>query len=40
MVNNLDWNDDWVFYDSRFNIFHSEDEVLPRYSKEKQQTLK
>jgi hypothetical protein len=30
-VNNLDWNDDWVFYDSRFNILHSEDEVFLRF---------
>lgn len=27
-VNNLDWDDDWVFYDSRFNLFHGDDEVF------------
>jgi hypothetical protein len=30
-VNNSDWNDDWVFYDSRFNILHSEDEVSLKF---------
>jgi hypothetical protein len=30
-VNNSDWNDDWVFYDSRFNILHSEDEVFLKF---------
>lgn len=30
-VNNTDWNDDWVFYDSRFRIFRAEDEVFLRF---------
>ena len=27
-VNNYDWEDDWVFYDPRFNLLYCEDEVL------------
>lgn len=30
-VNNFDWNDDWVFYDSRFNILHAEDNIFLRF---------
>ena len=30
-VNNFDWNDDWVFYDSRFNILYAEDDIFPRF---------
>ncbi len=30
-VNNQDWNDDWVFYDPRFNLMGSDDEVLLRF---------
>jgi len=30
-VNNSDWNDDWVFYDPRFNILHSKDELFLRF---------
>lgn len=30
-VNNYDWSDDWVFYDPRFNLLHSEDEVFLRF---------
>ena len=27
-VNNFDWDDDWVFYDSRFNLMNGDDETL------------
>jgi hypothetical protein len=27
-VNNFDWGDDWVFYDSRFNLMNGDDETL------------
>jgi AbiJ N-terminal domain 3 len=30
-VNNYDWADDWVFYDSRFNILHASDEQFLRF---------
>lgn len=31
-VNNpMDWEDDWIFYDSRFNLLHGDDEVFLRF---------
>ncbi len=27
-VNNFDWDDDWVFYDSRFNLMNGDDETF------------
>ena len=30
-VNNYDWDDDWVFTDSRFDLLHCEDETLLRF---------
>lgn len=27
-INNHDWDDDWVFYDSRFNLMNGDDEVF------------
>ena len=30
-VMNSDWEPDWVFYDSRFNLLHGEDEVFLRF---------
>jgi hypothetical protein len=30
-VNNYDWSDDWVFYDSRFNILHAADNDFLRF---------
>ncbi len=30
-VNNYDWDDDWVFYDSRFELMHGSDEKLLRF---------
>lgn len=30
-VNNYDWNDDWVFYDRRFNILHAPDAVFLQF---------
>lgn len=27
-VNNYDWDDDWVFSDSRFNLAHGDDDVV------------
>jgi hypothetical protein len=30
-VNNYDWDDDWVFYDSRFELQRGDDEVLLRF---------
>jgi hypothetical protein len=30
-VNNFDWEDDWVFYDSRFNLLTGDDEVFLRF---------
>ncbi|MBF0420387.1 MAG: hypothetical protein HQL78_09510 [Magnetococcales bacterium] len=29
--NNLDWDDDWVFFDSRFNLLKGPDETLLRF---------
>ena len=31
MEMNRDWSDDWVFYDSRFNLFDGTDETLLRF---------
>ena len=30
-VNNYDWEDDWVFYDDRFNLLSGDDEVLLQF---------
>lgn len=30
-VNNLDWEDDWVYYDQRFNLLNGDDEVFLRF---------
>ncbi|MFW0777149.1 MAG: abortive infection family protein [Rickettsiales bacterium] len=30
-INNYDWDDDWVFYDSRFDIKNGDDEILLRF---------
>jgi hypothetical protein len=30
-VNNYDWNDDWVFYDTRFNILWVKDEIFLKF---------
>lgn len=30
-INNHDWEDDWVFYDSRFNLMNGDDEVFLRF---------
>lgn len=30
-INNYDWEDHWVFYDSRFNLINGDDEVLLRF---------
>jgi hypothetical protein len=30
-VNNFDWDDDWVFYDRRFNLLGGDDEVFLRF---------
>lgn len=30
-VNNFDWDDDWVFHDSRFNLSNGDDELLLRF---------
>lgn len=27
-VNNYDWDEDWVFYDSRFNLMNGDDETF------------
>jgi len=27
-INNLDWDDDWVFYDSRFNLMNGDDDLF------------
>jgi len=29
--NNLDWDDDWIFYDDRFNLLHGDDELFLRF---------
>lgn len=33
-VINSDWNDDWVFYDRRFNLLNADDEVFLRFLSE------
>ncbi len=30
-VNNFDWDEDWVFYDRRFNLLNGDDEVFLRF---------
>ncbi len=31
-INNLfDWDDDWVFYDQRFNLMNSDDDIFLRF---------
>ncbi len=30
-INNYDWDDDWVFYDSRFNLMNGDDETFLRW---------
>lgn len=30
-INNYDWDDDWVFYDSRFNLMNGDDETFLRF---------
>jgi len=30
-INNYDWDDDWVFYDPRFNLMNGDDETLLRF---------
>lgn len=30
-VNNYDWDDDWIFYDTRFDLMHGSDEQLLRF---------
>lgn len=30
-VNNYDWDDNWVFYDSRFQLMNGDDEILLRF---------
>jgi len=30
-INNDDWDDDWVFYDKRFNLMNSDDEIFLRF---------
>ena len=30
-VNNLDWDDDWIFYDDRFNLLSGDDEMFLRF---------
>lgn len=30
-INNYDWNDDWVFYDPRFNLLYAPDENFLRF---------
>lgn len=33
-VNNFDWENDWVFYDDRFNILYGDDEIFLRFLSE------
>jgi hypothetical protein len=33
-INNNDWEDDWVFADSRFNLLNGDDEILLRFLSE------
>jgi hypothetical protein len=30
-VNNLDWDEDWIFYDPRFNLINGDDEIFLRF---------
>jgi hypothetical protein len=30
-INNHDWDDDWVFFDSRFDLLHGDDELFLRF---------
>lgn len=30
-INNSDWQDDWIFYDSRFNLIYCEDETFLKF---------
>jgi hypothetical protein len=30
-VNNFDWDEDWVFYDSRFGLMNGDDEIFLRF---------
>lgn len=30
-INNFDWEDDWVFHDTRFNLLYGDDEVFLRF---------
>lgn len=30
-INNLDWDDDWFFYDRRFNLLSGDDEIFLRF---------
>ena len=30
-INNFDWDEDWVFHDSRFNLMNGDDEVFLRF---------
>lgn len=30
-INNFDWDDDWLFYDSRFGLMNGDDEVFLRF---------
>lgn len=30
-INNFDWDDDWIFRDSRFNLLNGDDEMLLRF---------
>jgi hypothetical protein len=30
-INNDDWSNDWVFYDSRFNLLHAPDEDAKQF---------
>jgi len=30
-INNFDWDDDWIFYDSRFNLLNGDDDVFLRF---------
>jgi hypothetical protein len=33
-INNYDWDDDWVFYDTRFNLLSGDDDALLRFLSE------
>ncbi|MGE4555845.1 MAG: hypothetical protein AB7D07_03385 [Desulfovibrionaceae bacterium] len=30
-INNYDWEEDWIFFDSRFNLLHCDDEIFLRF---------